>query len=166
MNYILKKATISDCQRYRYTLTRVWDNTLQRVLFIGLNPSTADADKDDAAIRKLTKYCQTWGYGGFTIVNLFALRSRNPFVLLNHSRKECQGPENLKHIIELVAYPDGPAKIICMWGDKGDLYEQDRIVLDRLKGLKLHCFDISKRGLPKHPLYLSSSLKPIEYVTK
>ena len=37
-------AVYSDCERYRYSLTRVWDEAGARALFIMLNPSTGDGD--------------------------------------------------------------------------------------------------------------------------
>lgn len=42
-----RSATISDCGRYRYELTRCWDETKGKALFLGLNPSDADGEKDD-----------------------------------------------------------------------------------------------------------------------
>lgn len=63
---------------YRYRLGRYWDNKKRNVLFIGLNPSTADAYEDDATIRRLIGFSKDWGFGGLTIVNLFAYRSTDP----------------------------------------------------------------------------------------
>ena len=45
-------AVISDCGLYRYKLSRHWEQGLQRLVFIGLNPSTADAIEDDPTVRK------------------------------------------------------------------------------------------------------------------
>ena len=42
-----KKAIISNSGLYRYELHREWDKKKGKVLFIMLNPSTADANKDD-----------------------------------------------------------------------------------------------------------------------
>ncbi len=47
-----KDATLSEDRRYRYRLTREWDQEKPKVLFIGLNPSTADEIEDDATIRR------------------------------------------------------------------------------------------------------------------
>lgn len=40
-------AIISDCGRFRYMLRRSWDISRPAVTFVMLNPSTADAEKDD-----------------------------------------------------------------------------------------------------------------------
>ena len=43
----IKRAIISDCGRYRHELHRMWDEDRPKVLFIMLNPSTANAIHDD-----------------------------------------------------------------------------------------------------------------------
>jgi hypothetical protein len=48
-------AVISDCEQYRYELRRVWDESAPLVLFIGLNPSTADGSSDDNTSRVCIK---------------------------------------------------------------------------------------------------------------
>ena len=42
-----KRAIISNSNKYRYELHRTWDIDKGEVLFIMLNPSTANAWKDD-----------------------------------------------------------------------------------------------------------------------
>ena len=42
------------------------------ILFIGLNPSTADETKNDPTIRRCINFAKDWGYGGVMIANLFA----------------------------------------------------------------------------------------------
>jgi len=48
-----KDAKLSDDKLYRYQLSRIWDEDKPTVLFIMLNPSTADADVDDPTIRRV-----------------------------------------------------------------------------------------------------------------
>ena len=62
MKYIIKTAAISDCGTYRYSLTREWAEG-PRLLFVMLNPSTADAEADDPTIRKCIGYAQREGFG-------------------------------------------------------------------------------------------------------
>lgn len=47
-----KGAQFSDCRMYRYALWRVWAQGDGCITFIGLNPSTADENKDDPTIRR------------------------------------------------------------------------------------------------------------------
>jgi hypothetical protein len=48
-----------ESRKYRYTLTRVWDETKDKVMFIGLNPSTADEIEDDPTIRRCINFTKS-----------------------------------------------------------------------------------------------------------
>ena len=154
-----KNASISDCGKYRYSLTRIWDDSKPNVLFIMLNPSTADAMKDDPTIRRCIGYAQSWGYGGLIVCNLFAYRSTNPLELLKVDNP--QGDENIRNI---EYYARISEKIICAWGNEPILKKipnQQHIVefLYQQKS-KVHYLELSKNGTPKHPLYLKKDLQP------
>lgn len=58
-------------------LSRIWDRTKPNILFIGLNPSTADEIEDDPTTRKCINLAETWGYGGIYVANLFTFKSTN-----------------------------------------------------------------------------------------
>ncbi len=75
MRTIKKSASILNCRKYRYSLTRSWNSAKGYVLFIGLNPSTADETIDDPTLRRCMNYAKDWGYGGLIMVNLFAYMS-------------------------------------------------------------------------------------------
>ncbi len=68
-------AKLSDCRIYRYALWRIWDDAKPLVMFIGLNPSTADETEDDPTIRRCISFAQNWGYGGLYMANLFVFRA-------------------------------------------------------------------------------------------
>lgn len=70
-----RDAWISTCGRYRYTLWRIWDASRP---FVCLNPSTADANKDDPTLRRVMAFAQAWGYGGVLMLNQYAYRATNP----------------------------------------------------------------------------------------
>ena len=72
---IYTDATFSDDRVHRYALWRIWDESLPKVLFIGLNPSTATETKNDPTIRRCMGYAKDWGYGGYIMGNIFAFRS-------------------------------------------------------------------------------------------
>ena len=78
-------AEFSPDRIYRYALYRTWDETKPRVMFIGLNPSTADESKDDPTIRRCKNYAFDWGYGGLIMANLFALRATKPKIMKEHA---------------------------------------------------------------------------------
>src|SRR5690349_1903454 len=97
-------AVISPCERYRYRLWRSWgDGAGGFAVFIMCNPSTADASINDATIRKCIGFAKRWRMHGIRVVNLFALRSRDPNALLVDPY-EAAGPDNDRHL-ELVTGP-------------------------------------------------------------
>ena len=83
---IKRMATISACTRYRYTLSREWNINLKSLIFIMCNPSTADGTKDDPTIRRLISFTQAWGFGGFTVLNIYAYRTKDPKELSSSRR--------------------------------------------------------------------------------
>ena len=46
-----RDALFSSCRRFRFELTRDWDSSRPRLMYVMLNPSTADAERDDPTIR-------------------------------------------------------------------------------------------------------------------
>lgn len=60
-------ALVSPCGLYRYWLDRKWaiEANASICLFVGLNPSTADADQDDPTIVKCMDFAKRWGIAGW-----------------------------------------------------------------------------------------------------
>jgi len=152
MTFIYKNATFSNCRTYRYSLSCIWDKKKKFVLFIGLNPSTADEKVDDPTIRRCVNYAKNWGYGGFLMVNLFAYRTTLPSNL--KKVKYPIGSENDKYIVTLSKKAD---ITVAAWGNHGNLYSRDKQVLSLVPSLM--CLKINKSGQPAHPLYLKKGLK-------
>ncbi len=146
-------AKLSRCRHYRYALWRTWENEKPTVLFIGLNPSTADETNDDPTLRRCINFAKSWGYGGVCMANLFAYRATDPVAI-----RECAkpiGPQNNRWLKQLAAEAD---LVIAAWGNDGSLYQRSRYVcamLPKMKYLKMN-----KTGEPAHPLYLTASLRP------
>ena len=152
MSFINKTANFSSCRKYRYSLSRIWDKQKKFVLFIGLNPSTADEEVDDPTIRRCSGYAQKWGYGGFIMVNLFAYRTTLPSNL--KKVKYPVGRDNDKYIVKLSKKAD---ITVAAWGNNGILYRRDKQVLSLVSNLM--CLKVNKSGQPAHPLYLKKDLK-------
>jgi hypothetical protein len=142
----LKESRFSRCHRYRYYLSHRWSDG-ERCVFIGLNPSTATSKEDDATVRKCASFALSWGYSGFELINLFALRSRDPSELIRHP--EPIGPTNNRWIKRILS--DDKLLVAC-WGNGGALFQRGEFV----RGMHghLHCLGTTKSGQPKHPLYL------------
>lgn len=157
---IMKNATLSTCRKYRYTLWRRWDDVreLLYVMFIGLNPSTADEKNDDPTIRRCVRYAQDWGYSALCMTNLFAFRATAPEAM--KATKNPIGPKNDHFLLDV---SKGTDVIIAAWGVHGTYLERDEEVkklIPRLSVLKL-----TKNGHPAHPLYLRKDLKPVLWKT-
>lgn len=73
-----KGARFSPCNRYRYSLWRIWDKSLPLVMFVGLNPSTANQSEDDPTIRSVKRISRFNGYGGFYMMNCFPFVTSDP----------------------------------------------------------------------------------------
>ena len=108
---ILYCALFSKDKVYRYSLSRVWDESLPYVLFIGFNPSTADGDKNDETITRCIEFAKEWGYGGLRMANLFAYVSSKPDELKKVS--DPIGIDNDRHIKEL---SEGVGITVVAWG--------------------------------------------------
>lgn len=145
--YIASDALISDCGRYRYFLLRRWGaNETNRCMFVGLNPSTADAYEDDPTIRRCVGFAKAWGFDALYMMNAYAFRATNPKVMKRQS--DPVGPycdENLKAVAAMCKLH------VACWGTHIETYRQTELrrMLPRLQHLGL-----TSGGYPKHPLYL------------
>jgi hypothetical protein len=145
---------------YRYTLDRIWRDDLPRVLFVMLNPSTADASKDDPTIRKCIGFSLRWGFGGVRVVNLFAYRETSPAKMLRQwkSGVDVIGPRNFDVLIENV---DSHELVIAAWGANGKEFPRES--LEAIFSDKLpKCLGTSS-GNPYHPLYRPYTTELIDY---
>lgn len=155
---LIKSAVLSEDGRYRYTLTRTWHVDRPVICWVMLNPSTADADNDDNTIRKIRKFSETWGYGGLVVVNLFALRSKNPKALYGQGGAVV-GPENDRFLLSTAREA---SFVVAAWGNHGAYRDRQREVVAALRGagVVLHHLGLTKYGHPNHPLYLKDSTRP------
>ncbi|MFZ1084542.1 MAG: DUF1643 domain-containing protein, partial [Terracidiphilus sp.] len=147
-----------DNKEYRYTLKRVWDASLGSVLFVMMNPSTADPYVDDPTVAKCQRYARAWGYGTMLVGNTFAYRATNQKDLLQVA--DPVGPKNDKYLLHMAAEAGmivlaygKPHKNLCQRG-------RDVAALLRRAGHKLHVLKLCNDGTPSHPLYLRGTLKP------
>lgn len=152
---IQKFATISGVNReYRYQLNRVWNYAEPFCLWIMLNPSTADANVDDATIRKCMRFAYMWGHGGIVVVNLFGYRSRTPKTLLTAA--DPVGPDNDFYIHEAAHLA---SRVVCGWGATPFATERARKVPAMLRKVSLRwspqCLGLTLKGEPRHPLMLA-----------
>lgn len=161
MKRIVEKAAaiISDDGLYRYRLDRVWDPDKCRVVFVGLNPSTADATQDDPTVRRWRGFAKAWGYGGFIVVNAYAYRATSPAVLKDGLQQGANmiGPENDVYLKSI--FNEHTGVVVC-WGANIQPARSARVreLLALAGNRNPLCFGLTKRGHPKHPLYLSNDV--------
>jgi len=147
-------AVLSKCRKYRFALWRIWDESKPQVMFIGLNPSTADEIDDDPTLIRCINYAKAWGFGGVCMTNLFAYRATEPRDML--AAYEPVGKENDQWLIRL---SKKAGLIVAAWGNTGTFLNRSthiKRLIPNLNYLKLN-----QSGEPAHPLYLKSSLKPV-----
>lgn len=152
-----KGAQFSNCRKYRYALWRTWKPGNGHVLFIGLNPSTADEKKDDPTIRRCIGFAKDWGFGGINMLNIFAFRATNPKELMK--AKEPIGEINNYY---LSMYCDPIGLNVACWGTWGFYLNRGREVLDLLGIDCFHCFGLTKNIQPRHPLYIKKGTDLME----
>ena len=150
-------AIYSDCERYRYSLTRVWDKTGPRVLFIMLNPSKATEVQNDPTVERCERRARVLGFGGFRVMNIFAWRETDPRLL--RATPEPVGTENDALLLDGLDWAD---MVVAGWGVHGAHLNRGPEVeaLLRGAGADLQCLGLSKAGHPRHPLYIAYATEP------
>ncbi|GGG49449.1 hypothetical protein GCM10011414_19070 [Croceivirga lutea] len=154
-----KGAILSDCKKYRFLLWRTWNVTLPKVLFIGLNPSKANAVNDDPTTKKIGLIAKHNNYGGFIIGNCFPRIATKPAELKNLERLS----ENDKWLTIAKNYA---VDVVFVWGNFSLVYEQQRN--RKLKSLfpNANVLAYNKSGSPKHPLYIKANSSLIPFKAK
>lgn len=159
-------ALFSPCRSWRYSLERQVGDLFSAgsgsavVCFIGLNPSTADENVDDATVRRCKAFARDWGFGVYRMLNVYAWRSTDPRAL--PKVKDPVGPDNDVHLIRGTK---DAGLVVCAWGthvnDAVATREADIVGMLRAAGRTLHCLRTNTDGTPAHPLYLPGSLRPM-----
>jgi hypothetical protein len=174
-------ATISSCERYRYSLRRAWlfrpdyrerlvaegvipDRAGGALVFVMSNPSTADAAKDDATVRRLIGFARLWGWDGFAVVNLFAWRATEPRALHSafQAGTDIVGLYNDASVREVV---EGASRVVCAWGRQPKMLQWREAETRRILAwcapadCEVVRFDVTgpdlvRRNFPSHPLRL------------
>ena len=157
---VVKSAIFSDCEKYRYLLSRVWNIQKEGIVFVGLNPSTADERIDDPTIRRCRGFAESWGYGSMIMLNLFAYRSTDPKNL-----KNCVDPVGCHNSNFIDVYLEHYKTIAC-YGNGGNYLNRHKEFLKKYREKKyrdnLYAIKILKNGMPSHPLYLKKNLQPVK----
>jgi hypothetical protein len=155
-------AGISADKLYRWWLFRCWAANLPLIIWIMMNPSTADHNKNDPTILKVIRYSTRWGFGAVLVLNIYAFRASKPENMPEdlHARIGVRNNWWIKLIFRYAARRKIP--VICAWGVKHQ--ERGKVIRYFAKAykLKLKCLEMGLNGEPKHPRWLAESLDPIK----
>ena len=144
-------AVFSRDRKYRFYLRRVWQPGLPRMGFVMLNPSTADAFKNDPTVARCQERATKLGYGSFSVTNIFAYRSTQPNALTLPNVLPL-GDGNDEWILFCAGES---ARLMVGWGNHGRFMNRSENVLALLEdaGHEAWCLGQNKGGCPVHPLY-------------
>jgi len=155
-------ATISDDGKYRWSLSRDWTRQGEQsnaILWIGMNPSTADAQLDDPTCRREVNFSKNWGFSCYLKGNVLGYRSTDPNNL-PVDPAEAEGPNNRDHLLKMALQVE---TIVLCYGNLPPRYHKrigETIAMLRDLSAELVCLGRNQSGSPKHPLYLSSQTAP------
>lgn len=137
--------------KYRYALWRAWSLDHARIVFVMLNPSTAEEHKNDPTIRRCMEFAHAWQFGSIEVVNLFAYRTTYARELLKVD--DPVGEENNRYLCQAV---ERCSSVLVGWGANGILLGRDQQVMKLLVHLmkNVYCLGLTKGGHPRHPLYV------------
>ena len=159
------EASISSDGCYRWWLRRGLGAGEGCLLFIGLNPSRADGQRDDPTLRRLIGFTREWGYRELVVLNLFARISPSPAALLRV--KDPIGVRNDYFLMRWLNHWSlmPGVDLWCGWGVNGARLDRAQAVLDGIQKLLAErkrsvpdsphplMLGLTASGQPRHPLY-------------
>ena len=159
VGYLAMGADLSEDGVYCYWLSRRLAMGERTVLFVGLNPSTADARQDDPTIRRCVGFARRWGFDWLYMGNLNAFRSTDP-KKLPVDGLEAVGPRNQEALTWMCQRAE---VVVAAWG-ANTLNDYARTLGQRILAFpQTRCLGSNTDGTPKHPLYLrkTTELQPV-----
>lgn len=171
-------AVFSDDRKYRYRLDRHLGGAGPVVLFVMLNPSTADATKDDPTVKRCIGYAQRFGGSRLIVCNAYAIRGRDPAVIVrtiargrnpvSEEPRDCF-PDSANDQAIIDAARESSLRVVA-WGTMCEAYRAaqvyellhstTRIAEADAPAYALH---VTAAGAPGHPLYLPGDAELVEW---
>ena len=153
-------AIYSPCERYRYSLTRIWEGDGRKVAFVMLNPSTATEVQNDPTVERCERRARTLGYGAFRVTNIFAWRDTDPKAM-----RAARDPVGLLNDAAITQAANWADHVICAWGAHGEHLNRGHQVHALLRATKAPLFHLglTKAGDPRHPLYIGYKVNPTDW---
>ena len=157
------ECVFSADRRHRYTLIHrpnpLFSSSGERLLmWVGLNPSTADESQLDPTLTRILGYSVREGYDGFIMTNLFAWRATLPADM--KVAPDPVGPDNDRWLLECARRC---GKVVAAWGSHGSFLGRDAHVCSLLNGIPMMRLTLNADGAPGHPLYLKKTLPLVPF---
>lgn len=160
-------AHFSECRKYRFALWRIWDRTKPAVMFIGLNPSTANEASDDPTIRRVISFARKWGHGGVYMMNCFPFVSADPSVLRANVLRAFHEPLIAGYYtgnhIRMREIGGLCSRIVFAWGSFPLVREFRRDAELAETFPDAQALVMNANGSPRHPLYVPGDVVPVKY---
>lgn len=167
----------SRAYRFRLTRTRCRLGVPRlRVAFVMLNPSTADAERNDPTVAKCMRLALRWHGADLDEVvvgNLFAYRATMPSDLYAAADRRAGDPGHVTgdpmNLDALDGIANTAARVVCAWGVHGAFMNRGNTIARRLhaimraRGLWLEALAMTAGGQPRHPLYLRDDVRPFTW---
>ncbi len=155
-----RTAESSDDGLFRWWLQRRWgDGPI--VCFVCLNPSTADAERDDPTVTRCIGYAKSWGFGALDIRNLYPYLATKPKDLFTAmKRMDVTGGDRGRSELRAAMTAD---LVIAAWGGHATLGAQDRF-LELTDPKPIFHLAKTKDGKPVHPLFQRADLMPVPWM--
>lgn len=141
-------------RRHRYTLLHRINPLFgdHLIMWIGLNPSTADEQQLDPTLTRIRSFSEREGYDGFLMTNLFGFRATDPKEML--CAPDPVGPDNDAALLAAAQRCD---KVVAAWGTHG-VHQNRALAVAKLLGQhSLWCLGTTQDGHPRHPLYVKGN---------
>lgn len=160
--HVTSWARFSSCRRWRWELGRTW--TRRPMLgTIGLNPSDADETDDDPTVRRWIGFAKREGFGGIVVCNLFGWITTDPRGL-----RKTDDPVGSDNDAAIRGMADSCRAVLISWGGLPAkwMVERGRYIISMLResDARILCLGRTKKGNPKHPLYLRADTPMEPYV--
>lgn len=153
----LATASYDVTEQWRFRLSRVWDSSGTRCVFVMLNPSTATEEVLDRTVSRCVRFAKGWGHGALEVVNVFAYRATKPADM-----KAFHEPVGAGNDIAIAAAARTADDVIAAWGVHAvHLGRGERVrALLAESGVSTNFLRLTKKGHPGHPLYVRADTQP------
>ena len=171
------KSSTSNCENYRWTLDLNLSDNEYKLIFIGLNPSLSNSYFLDNTTKKIIHITEKNNYGKLTIINLFAVISKDPKILFSH--EDPVGTHNDMVIKKSIKFwsQNFKCNLWLGWGNNGTFLERNKYAYKLIRkhfNSKKSNFKSSlgpllirktKLNQPMHPLYCRNNSNLIEDIS-